>query len=321
MRVCVVVASLILSSLVGVACTPDVPPVDVGGEGEGEGEGESLAATTYCESIAPVFCPFYVRCGRMDLDVDTVEACLAAFAEGCEGGFEPRFLPLADAGLLTLSRAGLDACAAHLEDVACDEHFFELEGPCAGIWEGTVPAGGACGLDTETFVCAPGTACTLDLSFCGTCETVLDDGAVCRVGDEGTAGTCGPAAECGDGDVCVVRPVVGEACVEGGTPCALPARCTGGVCRHPAYVEVGDTCDSQRRCPYQSRCASGVCTRTVPRGGACAANFECDGGLFCGGGLCSPVVVTGSCVVDEQCASGTCEAGSCAPFAQVCTAP
>jgi hypothetical protein len=316
----VVVIALCFSAV--VACPAPTPPIDVG-EGEGEGEGEDgafLPATSYCEALADVFCPFYLRCGRL-AGASDIEGCRAAFAVGCEAAFEPRFLPLADAGLMQLSRAGLDACATHLDDVACTGQFFELEGPCAGIWEGTVPAGGACGLDAETFVCAPGTACTLDLSFCGTCENVLDVGATCRVGDEGVAGACGPRAECGDDDVCVDRPDVGEACVEGGTPCTLPARCSDGVCRHPAIVAVGEACDSQRRCPYGARCADGVCVASTSQGGSCAASFECDTGLFCGGGVCAPVVVEGACVVDEQCASGTCEQGACAPFAPRCTTP
>ena len=310
---------------VGVGCEPAPPVIELGegegegeiGEGEGEGEGEALAATAYCESIAPLFCPFYQRCGRMDVASDA--ECRQAFVESCETRFEPRFLPLAALGLLELSQAGLEACGAHLDTVACDEQFFELEGPCADIWRGTVPAGGVCGLDTETFVCAPGTACTLTVSFCGTCEAILDDGAVCRVGDEGSAGTCGPGGTCGDADVCEVRPTVGEACVDGGTPCALPARCSDdGVCRHPAYVGVGDACDNNNRCPYLSRCSGSVCVATVPRGGSCSESFECDAGSYCDDGACAALSVDGPCTVDDACASGTCEAGRCAPFSTLC---
>jgi hypothetical protein len=312
--------AVVVIALIGfvAACPASTPSIDLS-ESEGEGEDDLyLAATSYCEELATVFCPFYLRCGRLD-GVGDIDGCRDAFSVGCEAAFEPRFLPLADAGLVKLSRVGLDACAAHLSDVACGEHFFELEGPCAAIWEGTVPAGGACGLDVETFVCAPGTACTLDLSFCGSCETILDVGATCRVGEEGVDGACGPRAECGDDDVCVDRPDVAEACASGGPPCTLPARCVEGVCRHPAIVAVGDACDSQRRCPYGARCASGMCVATTSRGAACAASFECDTGLFCGGGVCSPVIVDGACVVDEQCASGSCEAGACVPFATTCT--
>jgi hypothetical protein len=84
-------------------------------------------------------------------------------------------------------------------------------------------------------------------------------------------------------------------------------------------VAVGEACDSQRRCPYLSRCADSVCVPTTPAGGACTASFQCDTGLFCGGDVCTPIVVDGACVVDEQCASGSCEGGACAPFSTTCT--
>ena len=55
-------------------------------------------ADTYCERIATFFCPYYLRCGRMA--VDTVEQCEAIMAEACEGRYEPRYVGLAEAGLL-----------------------------------------------------------------------------------------------------------------------------------------------------------------------------------------------------------------------------
>lgn len=263
---------VIASSVVVVAACGDAPVI-VEGEGDGDGEegegeeGDVVDARAYCEELAPIFCPFYLRCGRMN--VDDEDACAVAFAEACEVGFEPRFTPLADLGLLTLSRAGLDACAAHLDDAACDTQFLELSGPCAQVWRGAVDTGGACGLDAESFVCAPGTTCTLDLSFCGVCEAVLDVGAPCR----DVEGSCGPAGFCSDSDVCVARPVVGEGCTD--VPCVLPAQCEDGVCREPAVVGVGDVCDRDHRCPYRSRC-DGVCTATVGHGAACAADEDCD---------------------------------------------
>lgn len=279
-----------------------------------------LTASDYCESIAPLFCPFYVRCGRMA--VDDVDACLAVFAEACEPTFEARFLPLADAGLLSLSAEGLDTCAASLETVACDEQFFELEGDCLGIWEGHVEAGGACGLDAENFVCAPGTTCTLDLSFCGECRTVLALGDVCRVpdGSEDTiAGACGPAAVCGDDDVCVGRPVVNEACGAETPPCALPARCgDDGLCHHPEIVGVGDACDSQHRCPYRSACRDSVCSATAGLGERCLVDGDCDAGA-CEASVCVELLAAGAaCARPTQCARGRCTEGICDGFDPIC---
>ena len=312
MRVASVLVFSFFVAVVTAACTPSASPP---GEGEGEGEGEAaLVASAYCEELAPIFCPFYLRCDR--INVDDLDACVDAFATSCEAGFEPRFTPLADDGLLSLSRAGLDACAAHLEQATCDEQFLELSGPCAGIWEGTVDVGGACGLDASSFVCRPGTTCILDLSFCGVCDTILDVGAICRAGDAEVPGTCGPAAVCGNGDVCVIRPVVNEPCDED-IPCALPASCTDGICREPAVVAVGAACDRDHRCGYRARCASAVCTATAGPGEACATDVDCDAG-FCVDDVCEAVAAVGAaCSDDRECANG-CVEGACAGFAASC---
>jgi hypothetical protein len=326
-----VLCAVVLAPALGAGCPalPRLAPDDDADDDaddtntDGNGDDDALPADRYCEELVEVFCPFYVRCGRMD--VQDVAGCRAVFPTSCEARFEPRFLPLADAGLLTLSSAGLAACAEHLATVPCDQHFFELSGPCAGIWRGNVEAGGACGLDVETFVCAPGTACTLDLSFCGTCERVLDPGAVCRVDDTsadagtGPEGTCGPAGLCGDDDVCVARPQSGARCDDAGPPCALPARCDDdGVCREPLVVAVGAACDASRRCPYLSACVDGVCVASAAPGEACGDDGDCEAS-FCDDGVCAPLWPGGAaCTRDAVCASGRCADGTCAGFAPVC---
>jgi hypothetical protein len=312
----------------GASCPTFPRPLDGDGDGdgkaEGEGEGESdhgqpLPASSYCEELVEVFCPFYIRCGRMN--VADIDACRAAFPASCEAKFEPRFVPLAAAGLLSLSRAGLQACAAHLAQVRCDEQFFELQGPCAAIWEGHVPAGGTCGLDVETFVCAPGTTCTLDLSFCGTCEPVLPAGAAC--GDDGAAdrdGTCGPLGSCADDGICVARPRTHEPCTSDGIPCVLPARCANdGICREPVVVDVGAACDVNRRCPYFAACEGGVCRPLVGIDAACVDDGDCEAS-FCSGDRCTALLPAfAPCARDAQCGSGRCgDDGVCAGFPPRC---
>jgi hypothetical protein len=306
----------VITVVVAAACDGSSPNIDVD-DNDDDNVATVLNADRYCEELAPIFCPFYLRCGRMAVDDDS--ACRAAFAESCEPAFEARFVPLADAGLLQLSRAGLDACAAHLESASCDEQTLELSGPCAAIWEGTVPAGGACGLDAESFVCAPGTACTLDLSFCGVCESVVDVGGACRV----DGATCGAAGECSDDDVCVDRPNTGEACSPDGPSCELPSRCADdNVCREFTVVDVGDACDRDFRCPYRSACLDAVCVATVGVGDACAVDVDCDAG-FCAGGVCVALKDgDAGCASDAECGSGVCsDDATCASFAPRCTAP
>ncbi len=304
-----VVASVVV--FVVVAC-PAPPSIAVGngeGEGESDGEDDAVPATRYCEELAPIFCPFYLRCGRMAVDDEA--ACRVAFAESCEAAFEPRFTPLAAAGLLQLTQAGLDACAAHISASSCDEQLLELSGPCAQVWQGNVAAGGACGLDADSFVCAPGTFCALDLSLCGVCEVVRELGTAC----DDDASACGPAGFC-DGGVCVARGAVGDACSDDSVPCVLPARCDGAVCREPAVVAVGDACDFAQRCPYRSRCDD-VCVATAGHGGSCATDDDCDAG-FCDGGVCVAVFAAGdACVDDVECAAG-CADDVCQEFTSAC---
>jgi hypothetical protein len=326
----VVIVVLALSIGAFAACPSTTPPIDGDaatdrddsrGDDEADETDATLPATSYCESLVDVFCPFYLRCGRMN--VDDLAACRAAFPASCEAKFEPRFVPLAEAGLLSLSTDGLQACADHLADVGCDEHFFELQGPCAAIWQGHVPAGGVCGIDVETFVCTTGTACTLDLSFCGTCEPVLPVGSVCRTANgEGTDGACGPLAVCGDDDVCVSRPRTNDRCDPQGVPCVLPARCgDDGVCREPAIVSVGDACDIGRRCPYFAACNGGVCRGLGGLGDACVDDGDCEAS-FCAAGACVALLpADAGCDRPAQCGSARCgDDGVCIGFEPVCVA-
>lgn len=312
---------LVVTAAFCAACTNPGPVIELGDAGvdtTDAGVDEAPAfqnAADYCELLAPVFCPFYVRCGRMAVDDEA--ACLAAFAPSCEARFEPRFAPLAAAGSVKLSTSGIETCAAHLETVSCDEQFLELSGPCASVWEGQVPAGGACGLDVETFVCAPGTSCTLDLSFCGVCESVVDVGQACSA--DGLS--CGTTGQCIDG-VCAARPATGEACTADGPSCVLPARCDdAGVCREPAVVDVGDACDSSHRCPYRSTCNAGTCVATVGPGSACDVDSDCDGS-FCSAGACTLLRAGGeACDRPAVCGSGVCTDGVCVAYAPSCTVP
>jgi hypothetical protein len=288
-----------------------------GGEGEGEGEPAALTAADYCETIVGFFCPYYVRCGRMA--VSTVDECRPVFLSSCEANYEPSYVSLEDAGLLTLSRAGVDACSAHLDDVACEEQLLDLDGPCSGMWVGTQPAGAACGFDIESFVCAPGSTCTLGLDLCGTCEAIVADGARCD--EEGV--TCARTSSCVDG-VCEPRLAVGAPC-EAGDTCVLGARCRDGACAGPAYVGVDDACDLDHRCAYASTCAGGACVATSDLDEACGANADgalCHSG-WCdadqGGGQCVELLAQGgACTESRQCQTNACVDGACLALPSAC---
>ena len=75
------VRAVVVIALTGfvAACPASTPSIDRS-ESEGEDNGEDdpyLAATSYCEELATVFCPFYLRCGRLD-GVDDIDAAADA---------------------------------------------------------------------------------------------------------------------------------------------------------------------------------------------------------------------------------------------------
>lgn len=285
-----------------------------GADGDADDDGY-LPAESYCERIVELFCSFYVRCGRMA--VDDAASCREPFLESCNGRYERRYIALEAAGLLRLSAAGVDACSEHLGEVDCNEQLRDLAGPCQTMWEGAQPEGGPCGLDVESFVCAPGTECVLDMSLCGTCERLLPEGASCPV----DGATCGAAADCLVG-TCRVRPRVGDSCLAGET-CELGATCDGSTCvPRTSIVSVGDVCDATHRCPYSARCASGICQPTARLGEPCAIDADCDAGSCDETGTCVALLDSGSpCERREQCATGACDDGSCAGLPSACFEP
>lgn len=243
---------------------------------------DALAADAYCNSIVDFFCPFYLRCERMA--VASLDACKSLFLESCKSTYEPRYVALAELDLLSLSREGIAACEEHLATVPCSEQFRELSGPCANMWRGTVPADGGCGLDIESFVCAEGTACRLDLSLCGTCTARVELGGDCTLGD------CMPDAACVNA-VCVQRQRVGQPCGEG-LPCEVGVACDSGECVGPQVVAVSTPCDRDRRCPYGTMCLAGSCQPTARLGEDCSVAKPCESGR-CASGKCEPAEVRG----------------------------
>jgi len=288
---------LLVVSLVVVGCGSDAKPP---------------TAADYCETIEPFFCDFYVRCGRMD--VATVDECKPAFLESCNAVFEPRYVDLEAAGLLTLDEDGITACRAHLETVACEQQFLELSGPCAAMWRGTQPAGASCGLDVESFVCAPETECVLGLDLCGDCRPVVAVGGTCTPGTD----TCGATAFC-DMNVCKARVPNGGACSPSDR-CLVGATCSNGVCTTPSYVAAGDACDVQHRCPYLTACTNGTCQPTASTSDPCTSDGECELG-FCDGGTCALPRGDGEpCDRAGACSSGLCNLGACQPRPSMCIA-
>jgi len=278
-------------------------------EGETETETDVLDPETYCERTVDLFCPHYLRCGRMA--VDDLASCRAVFLETCNARYEPVYAALVARGALALSAAGIERCAGHLEAVACEQQIFDLDGGCDAVWVGRVGAGGACGPGIESFVCDPASTCVLGLDFCGTCAPIIDS----------AEGACDFEHRCPDDGVCRdgacrARPRVGEACGDE-VACVLGADCVAGVCAGPTFVALGEACDAERRCPYRSACVAGRCQPAALLGEPCGP-AGCASGV-CAEGVCAAFTDAGdACERGAQCLSGRCDSGRCAAPAASC---
>lgn len=269
-----------------------------------------MPATDYCESIATSFCAFYMRCGRM-VAKDQAE-CRAVFLESCNAKYEPRYVELARAGLLALSRTGIAACVAHLEDVSCVEQAQDLDGPCARMWIGAAPAKAPCGIDVESLVCGPSATCILGLDFCGTCEAAAPRGGACGV----STTRCVSDDACVSG-TCVARARPGQACSDT-KPCVAGSTCTAGTCAGPIVVGEGAACDARHRCAYRSYCAAGKCARASLVGEPCTSTRGCASG-WCDGAKCvAPKGEGAACGADGECSSAQCRGGECTPLPSAC---
>lgn len=289
------------------------PSVDADPERDAGSARGPLAASDYCESVVDFFCDFYLRCERMAA-ADTAE-CRAMFLETCNARYEPRYVDLERAKVLSLSRAGVDACAEHLSKVACVEQPFDLDGPCAGMWVGASAVGAPCGPDVESLVCAPGAACVLGLDLCGTCQAAVPRGEPCAQG----VSRCAPSDACIEG-VCVARALPGQACDEA-KPCVVGSACTAGACVSPTTVGVGEDCDAKRRCAYGTVCDAGKCARAARLGEACSTSRACMSGR-CEGGTCAPLrAAFAKCSAPTDCSSALCTDGSCASLPSACLSP
>lgn len=282
----------------------DAEPADTGGADA------ALTAAGYCEATAADFCAFYLRCGRVIAEDQA--RCEAYFLAACNELYEPRYVALERAGLLELSAAGVEACRAHLSTVRCEEQLRDLDGPCAAMWRGSSPAGSACGLDVESFVCGSGTRCVLSLDLCGTCVAEVADGEACGSG----MATCGPVSECRGGR-CSARARIGEACGSERS-CLLGARCAEGTCAAPQVVGAGEACDAARRCAYGASCVGGRCVAGGVLGDGCSAAQPCAVGR-CAEGRCAPLLPDGAaCTASLECADGPCAMGRCRALPSAC---
>jgi len=294
---------------------PDMTVVDQGMDMEPDAPIDpplEVVPENYCELTAESFCAYYLRCGR--IAANDMAECLALFDESCNQVYEPYYVAHAREGLMELSTQGIEACALHLESVACEDQIFDLDGGCSDVWKGLVPAGGACGPGISSFVCEAGTTCILNLQFCGTCEPTSPTGGPC-LGDSGFR--CDPLDRCVEG-FCVARGMPGDVC-DDNSPCRLGSSCTEGICRGVNVVEIGESCDQARRCPYGSVCTAGECVAQVGLDQPCSPGLCYSGHCDTTDNVCRALRPGGAqCTASPQCQSGICDNGFCRTLPGTC---
>jgi len=294
------------------ACPPSTG-TDAGGDAadvvDGGGDG-TLPAEQYCAFAADVFCPFYLRCGRIaELDA---AGCQTTFLETCRQLYQPRYVALEQAGLLQLSIAGLTACGQYLTSVECDHQLLDLEGPCRAIWSGRSAFGEPCGISLDSFVCDSATTCIVGMDLCGTCQAAAP-----------TGGNCSTDLHCRYPDLCVDTQCVGavfpgDACSDV-QRCIAGASCNNNLCVARQFVGPGATCDSARRCVYRATCLGGSCSRDALLGEACSAGARCASGYCAASGRCEPFgAPDAGCDSGATCLASSCTSGRCDSLVSAC---
>lgn len=187
---------------------------------------------------------------------------------------------------VTLDAAAVDRCAADTERelAGCGWVTPLLPKPaqsCAGLLQGTLPAGSACASSLE---CADGLYCRgLSANGPGQCSAPAAARAPCATPEDNLAtftasrddprhreceghcvrGRCLPFAEAGE--LCAAR-----------SSCRPGLNCLAGRCADRPMAAIGEPCTGGGDCA-QGFCQDGVCAAFKERGAPCRLPFECRG--------------------------------------------
>jgi hypothetical protein len=247
--------------------------------------------------------------------------CDAAFGAAYRNAASPAYDQAIARGTVTFDGAQARACLEALEANPCTlSNNGAAALACQAVFEGTLPAGGACSLNEE---CGAEQFCQFTTACPGTCQARRTSGQSCT--DERH---CVGGLTCTDGS-CVAPPGVGAGCTDLGG-CTLGSLCTGGQCRPHQEVLVGTEggacnlmtgplCMDGLSCVVDSVGAGGatfVCRAAVAAGAECRLGIpaQCPVGQACTetdamrldfDGVCAPVPSTEGAACDlSGCAEG-----------------
>lgn len=226
-------------------------------------------------------------------------------------------------GSINAGRTSFDAKAAQrCVDALEAEECTEADIACEEILVGRVPIGEACRDSSE---CAGSAYCSSDLDCPGTCVAQGGPGDDCTLFDYDA---CEVGLDCvledgSDYGVCGRLKANGESCeyydecqsynceaTDDGYRCAdFPEEFTKGP---------GEPCDYDEDCELGLYCPQGSCTPAAALGEACSVyTIPCSREGYCAlesgnDGICvKRIPLGGACDDSEQCATGVCDGGEC----------
>jgi hypothetical protein len=244
----------VLLTFVGCGGDDDAGPPPVG----------AVEVEEFCAATADAVCARAATCACFGPMGPPME-CAATVAAACPAA---EGTPLRDeiaAGAWTWDADAAGRLLAALHDAPCPET------PCpAATCVGLSASGGAC--DGERLGCPAEDSC-ID----GRCVTPAADGAPCTV-------PAGCASERCEGEVCMPKRDLGDACADDGE--CITGHCDFSTGRCAPLVANDELCTES------ADCESGYCDRDLKLGaGSCqplrADGEACDEDIACAGGLCA----------------------------------
>lgn len=270
-----------------------------------------------------------VQAGDVTFDAEAFERCLTRIADEC--------IPI-DGPLCPEAFTGdVPAEGACLSNYECaGDAYCAFQGQCPGTCVTRLAPGEACSDDIECSANGKDWGeCNEDNDQCRSVEIVStggegdDCGAASALGNNLGLALCEKGLVCDfeNSQKCVAPPEAGQNCEELGV-CAAGSQCLEGTCLSISFVRgAGMGCNAVTApCDPQAglACQNGFCVEVSDgaSGSPCAFTplgvLLCDDGLVCRQGpganppqCLPPGAEDDPCNNHTQCASGSCEAGSC----------
>ncbi|AKF06773.1 hypothetical protein [Sandaracinus amylolyticus] len=298
-----------------------------------------VAVYADCVPVLERFYGFYgaaLERGAAEIDPAREAACIEHLATTCDR------VELALAGPpcrdVIVGRAPIGAACGTTVECGRDAHCAHPENSCPGVCTVAADVGDACSLG-ELHACTRArdhmVECMPDATgTSGTCREIVV--SVASVAGDRCGRMGNPESDvqidrrCTDGLVCAVvgdtqrcvEPLEeGGACAPGRV-CGAGLTCSASRCVRAMLVDEGEACDGVARvCPIDRgmRCQAGTCARVTdgapgapcgdPTSAECAPALVCDRRV---GRCVAPRDAGAACERDIQCASRTCQAGTCA---------